>query len=146
MFFGSASLSLDSKGRLVIPTRYRDQLAEACQGQLTVTFDPTPCVLIYPRHEWEPMAEKLSKMPTLNPKVRALQFQLLGTASDVEMDAAGRILLPGNLRELAKLDKSVVLVGQGRRFELWDEARWKMTLEEAVPFNELPAELQDFSL
>lgn len=145
MFHGSAQLNLDSKGRLAIPAKYRDELVASCEGRLVVTADPDRCLLIYPRQEWDPIQRKLMGLSSFNPKTRALQRLLVGYAEDVEMDGAGRILLPSTLREYASLEKRVVLAGQGNRLELWEEAKWLGlgvgSLEEGMP-----AELEGFSL
>jgi MraZ protein len=148
MFRGSATLNLDNKGRLAMPARHRDALLVRCEGRLVVTADPTRCLLVYPFPDWEPIEKKLNGLSSFNPQTRALQRLLVGMASDTEMDGAGRILLPANLREFAGLEKNVVLVGQGVRFELWDEAQWKRQMDEATAFQAggLPPELEGFSL
>ena len=148
MFTGTTEINLDDKGRMAIPARYRDDLLAQCEGRLVVTVDPSGCLLIYPEPEWLPIAQKLEKMSSLtNPKLRALPRRLLGNAESIEMDKAGRILLSANLRQRGALDKEVALVGQGRKFELWDMARWDALMNEAVDFgDELPPELEGFSL
>lgn len=148
MFQGAAQLNLDSKGRLGIPARYRDMLLEQCAGNLVVTADADGCLLIYPQPEWQPIREKLLKLSALNPKIRALQRRLVGYAEDVVMDGAGRVLISPTLRTYATLDKRVMLVGQGNKFELWDEAKWQSQQDEALSFldGELPPELEGFSL
>lgn len=148
MFRGVAQLSLDSKGRLAIPAKYRDALVAHCSGRLVITADPSKCLLLYPQPAWEPIEQKLNSLSSFNPRTRSLQRLLVGNASDVEMDGAGRILVPGKLREFAGLDKDVVLVGQGAKFELWDEEKWNKEIDEALMFKEggVPPELEGFSL
>jgi MraZ protein len=149
MFQGAAQLNLDSKGRLAIPARYRDVLFAHCSGNLVLTADPVDaCLLFYPQPEWPAIREKLLKLSTLDPKIRALQRRVIGYAEDVEMDAAGRVLISPILRSYAALDKRVMLIGQGNKFELWDEARWQTQQEAALSFmsGELPPELEGFSL
>ena len=124
MFRGATQVTLDAKGRMVLPTRYRDRILERCQGQLVVTLDYAHCLLLYPLPEWEVLEGKLMRLPTMNETSRKLQRLMVGHATDVELDAAGRLLLPPKLREFAALDRDVVLIGQGNRFELWNEARW----------------------
>ena len=94
MFRGITQLSLDAKGRLAIPARYRGELMSSCTGHLIVTVDPSKCLLIYPQPAWEPIEQKLNNLSSFDSKTRNLQRLLVGNASDVEMDAAGRILLP----------------------------------------------------
>jgi MraZ protein len=127
MFRGVNELNLDSKGRLAVPTRYRDELQQTANGRLISTVNPVEndhCLLLYPLPEWEEIERKLVKLPTLNATTRRLQRLLIGHATELELDGNGRILLPPPLREFAGLDKAVVLIGQGNKFEIWDQARW----------------------
>jgi len=148
MFRGVTQLSLDAKGRLAIPARYRSELTSTCSGHLIVTVDPSKCLLIYPQPAWEPIEQKLNNLSSFDSKTRNLQRLLVGNASDVEMDAAGRILLPPPLRLFAGLSKDVVLVGQGAKFELWDEVQWNLQIEDALAFKDgdMPPELDGFTL
>ncbi len=148
MFRGVTQLSLDAKGRLAIPARYRGGLMSFCEGRLIVTVDPSKCLLIYPQPAWEPIEQKLNNLSSFNPKIRSLQRLLVGNASDVEMDTTGRILVSLPLRQFAGLSKDVVLVGQGAKFELWDEEQWNIQIENALSFKEddMPIELEGFSL
>ena len=148
MFRGVATLNLDSKGRLAVPSRYRDALQNQAEGRVIVTIDPSQCLLLYPLPEWEPIEQKLNSMSGFNPQTRSLQRMLVGNAHDLELDASGRVLLPAMLRDFAALEKSVVLVGQGRKFEIWNEARWQAQIEQALVFRngDMPPELEGFSL
>lgn len=127
MFRGVAEVTLDAKGRLAIPTRYRDRIAARCDGQLVVTVDKDYCLLIYPFPEWEEIERKLMRLPSLDQKARRLQRLMVGHATEVDIDGQGRILLSQGLRKFAGLDRRAVLLGQGNRFELWDESRWNET-------------------
>lgn len=124
MFRGVNNLTLDTKGRLAVPSRYRERIREQCDGHLVVTVDRDQCLLLYPMPEWEEIERKLVRLPSLNRQARRLQRLLVGHATEVDMDSHGRLLLPGPLRDFARLDRSVVLIGQGNKFELWDEAEW----------------------
>ena len=148
MFQGAAQLNLDSKGRLAIPAKHRDELMVHCAGQLVLTADADGCLLFYPQPEWQPIRDKLLKLSALNPRIRALQRRLIGYAEEVEMDAAGRVLISPALRTYASLDKRVVLIGQGNKFELWDEAKWTAQQDVELTFanGELPPELEGFTL
>jgi transcriptional regulator MraZ len=148
VFRGIAQLNLDSKGRLVVPTRHRDALTERCGGNLVTTADADRCVLIYPLPDWEVIQQKLESYSNLDPRVRELQRRLIGFAVDVEMDSAGRVLIAPALREFAQLEKNVVLVGQGKKFELWNKEHWEQLIERAGGFgaSALPPELEGFSL
>lgn len=124
-------MSLDAKGRIVLPARYRERLAEICNSQLIITIDTDqPCLLIYPLNEWELIEEKIEALPSFNPTTRRIQRLLIGHATDVEVDGNGRTLLSTPLREYAQLGRKVVLIGQGKKFELWDEALWAQRMEE----------------
>jgi MraZ protein len=148
VFRGVAQLNLDSKGRLAIPSRHRDTLLERCAGHLVITADADRCLLVYPLPDWELIQQKLEGLSNLDPRVRELQRRLIGFAVDVDIDGAGRVLISPELRRFAQLDKSVVLVGQGRKFELWNDERWAQLIDSAGSFGAggLPAELEGFSL
>ena len=150
MFRGANNLTIDVKGRMVMPTRYRDRLQEMCSGQLVVTVDKKQCLLIYPLPDWEDIERKIMKLPATYPEVRVLQQVMVGRATDLELDGHGRLLLPPKLREFAMLNRDAVLVGQGVRFELWDEPRWEALndtwlLSPQTPMADLPDELKSFS-
>ena len=128
-FRGVSNLSLDAKGRIVLPARYRERLLEICQSELIVTIDTEQrCLLIYPLPEWEKIEEKIEALPSFNATTRRIQRLLIGHATEVEVDANGRMLLSTPLREYAQLGKKVVLIGQGKKFELWDEAHWNESM------------------
>ena len=123
-------------------------LLGACAGNLVLTADADGCLLIYAQPEWLPIRDKLNRLSSFNPKSRALQRLLVGHAEDVMMDSAGRVLISPVLRSYASLDKSVMLIGQGNKFELWDEAKWQAQQQAALLLMEgdLPSELEGFSL
>ncbi len=158
MLRGVTQVSLDIKGRFAVPQRYRDALQATRDGgtngaaeggtRLVMTADPSRCLLLYTTAEWEPIEQKLMSLSSFNAQTRALQRLLVGHADDVEMDSAGRLLVPPSLRQYASLDKKIVLVGQGNKFEIWDEGRWNELTAAAVSFSDggLPPELEGFSL
>lgn len=121
MFQGSSALTLDAKGRMSIPARYRDALLAEEQGSLTLTRHPDGCLMIYPRSTWEAKRAQIAALPM---SARVLQRLLLGSAQDVDMDGAGRILVSPELRAAASLTREVMLMGVGSHFELWDSAEW----------------------
>lgn len=127
MLRGATKVTLDAKGRLAIPTRYRDRLAGRCDGHLVATVDKDYCLLLYPLPDWEEIERKLMRLPSLDKRARRLQRLMVGHATELELDGHGRILLSRELREFAGLDRQAVLLGQGNRFELWDEERWNET-------------------
>lgn len=131
MFLGVNTLNLDAKGRMAIPAKHRDALADCCASRVVVTINPREhCLWLYPESEWRDIARKLSRLPTLKRQNQLLQRLLLGHASELEMDGQGRILLSTELREYAGLGKKISLVGQGHKFEIWDEAAWSGSRED----------------
>ena len=148
MFRGVAQLNLDSKGRLAVPSKFRDALAARCSGHLVITADSDRCLLIYPQPDWEPIEQKLMALSSFNAQIRELQRRLVGYAEDVVMDATGRILVPPALRRFAQLEKAAMLVGQGNKFELWNKDNWDGRMDQGGGFGTggLPPELEGFSL
>ena len=150
MFRGVNALNLDIKGRLAIPTRYRDEIVRLANGHMVITVDRDHSLLLYPLPEWEEIERKLVKLPSFNAQARRLQRLLIGHATEVELDGNGRILLPPLLREFAALDKAVVMIGQGNKFEIWSEAKWNERRAEWLSATdgegELPDELGSLSL
>jgi len=151
MFRGVNQINLDAKGRMAIPARYREKITTCCDGQLVATIDTEErCLLLYPLEEWEVIQEKIESLSSFNPASRRIQRLLIGHATDLDMDGNGRLLLPAPLREYAELDKKIVLLGQGQKFEIWSESRWLATREEYLQEVEggmaMPEELQNFSL
>ncbi len=130
IFRGICSAKLDSKGRMSIPARFRERLIAAAGGKLVVTVDMLEkCLLLYPLPEWEIVQQKLDALPNIRPETRWLQRILIGHATDLELDANGRILLSAPLREHCGLDKTLVLVGQGNKIEIWAQDTWRMRVD-----------------
>ncbi len=124
MLNGATKLNLDVKGRLAIPSRYRERLQEECAGRLVITLDPERRMVIYPYHEWKEIEDNLTSLPSTKAAMKIKRL-MLGHASECDMDKNGRINLPPYLREKTGLEKQVVLVGIGKKFEVWDEATWE---------------------
>jgi len=129
VFRGANSINLDAKGRIAIPARYRDRLADICNGRMVVTKNPyeldTPNLLLFPLHNWEDFEEQVRALPSSKKAYRLFKRVTIGSAKEVDMDSNGRLLLPAELREFANFDKALMLVGQGETFQIWDEAQWK---------------------
>ena len=123
MYFGETAINLDAKGRLAIPMRYREAIQEQCSGRLVLTYSAfdSGALYVYPEQEWERVRDEVTGLSTFNPGHRSLQRKLVGSASAVEPDGNGRIQLPQTLRQVAGLEKRVVLLGMGSRFEIWNE-------------------------
>lgn len=151
MFRGANPVTLDAKGRMAMPTRFREQLIERSHGRLVTTVDRADrCLLIYPLPDWEVIEQKLMKLPTLNAATRRLQRLMVGHATEIELDGNGRVLIPPTLREYAGLKRNAMLIGQGGRFELWDEDQWNEQREQWLKVDEgeeaLPPELESLAL
>lgn len=152
MFRGINAVNLDVKGRMAMPTRYRIRLQDDAGGQLVVTIDTEQaCLLLYPLPAWIEIEQKIEALPSFNPVTRRIQRLLIGHATEVELDSSGRILLPPLLRKYANLNKSLIVVGQGKKFEIWDEDAWNSGridwLAEGLGKTAvLPTELQSLSL
>ena len=143
---------MDAKGRLALPARYRNVLEEQCAGKLVVTIDiKEQCLLLYRLSDWEVIESKLDQLPSFNAASRRLQRLLIGYACDLQIDGQGRFLLPSLLRDYAKLDKQIMLIGQGKNFEIWDEHTWQERQRawldvESDPDLALPEEFKTLSL
>ena len=143
MFRGISAINLDAKGRIAIPTRYRDELRDCCEGQLVITVAVNEqcvgepgCLWLYPLPEWEKLEQTLSKLPTLNKMAGKLRRFVIGNASECDMDPQGRLLIPETLREFANMKKRIALVGQLNKFEIWDEAAWLAKQQEWMTGND----------
>jgi len=123
MFFGETGITLDAKGRMAVPTRYRDAIASACGNRLVLTYSAfdSGSLWLYPEQEWQRVRDEVMNLSTFNHNHRSLQRRLVGSANPVEPDGTGRILLPQTLRQVAGLEKRVVFLGMGSRFEIWNE-------------------------
>jgi MraZ protein len=144
VFRGVQHINMDAKGRLAMPTRQREPLREHSNGQVVVTIDTqATCLAIYPLPEWERLEKEIQELPSLNPAVKRFQRLVLGYATDIELDSSGRLLLPQSLREYAHLDKSVVLVGQINKLELWSEPLWLAECEKALEVSGLDTEMPE---
>jgi MraZ protein len=141
VFQGASSLTLDIKGRLSVPTRYRDVLSANASGQLTVTKHPHGCLMIFPRNEWEKFRDRISSLP---PQAHWWKRIFLGNAMDVDMDATGRLLVSPELRAAAGISKDALLLGMGSYFELWDAATYAAQEAEQMK-GEMPDVFKDFS-
>ena len=133
---------------MAIPTRYRERLSSRCDGQIIVTVDKDRCLLIYPLPDWEDLERKLVRLPSMNKTARRIVRIMVGYATEVDIDTNGRILVSRELREFASLDKQAMLIGQGNKFELWDEDIWNQKRDEWLSEEEdgeLPPDLESIS-
>ena len=150
LFKGIHNLSLDSKGRLGIPVKYRDNIIGLVKGAMVITIDTEEkCLLLYPSNFWSKIQDKINKLPSFNKNARRIQRLLVGHAEDIDVDSNGRILISKPLREYASLSKKVILIGQGEKFEIWDQGTWNQNVEkwrEEVTSNDDAEALSDISI
>jgi MraZ protein len=147
MFRGATKVTLDDKGRMVLPTVYREQMPADAQGKLVITLGSAKCLVIYPQPEWEQVERKLMSLPSLHPQTERLKGLMLGHAMALELDSHSRVLLTAELREVASLQRHAMLVGQGNSIQLWDEALWierrtAWLTQDSGEMKALPAELE----
>lgn len=136
MFLSEFSHTIDEKGRLTLPAKYRSELAAG----VVVTRGLEPCLFIYPKNEWEQLAAKIADLSPMKQDARRLARFILAGANDCEPDKQGRILLPSYLREYARLDSEVVIIGAGKRLEVWNKELWRQTIREVEQNAEQTAE------
>ena len=131
MFRGIASVTMDSRGRMALPSRFREEAEQRTENRLVATIDTNEqCLLLYSLGDWEEVQRRLEALSNIGTSARLLQRLLIGHATDVEMDAQGRVLIPPMLREYGKLEKKIVLMGQTNKLEIWGEQIWRTRREE----------------
>jgi MraZ protein len=139
---------MDPKGRMAIPARIRESLVAVGGegvGRIWMTAHMYErCLLVYSEPEWEPVLARVQALPAGNEQVRKIQRRFMGQAVNLEMDGSGRVLVPPTLRDFARLDKKLMLVGLGNKLELWNEDTWTSLIDEPAS-GDLPAELQALS-
>ena len=141
MFQGASAINLDAKGRMSIPAKHRDALSIQCEGRLTLTRHPDGCVMLFPRPVWESHRDQIAQWPMA---ARAWQRIFLGSACDVELDSAGRILVSPELRGAVGLTRDVMMIGMGTHFEIWDAAKLAEKEQQALEAG-TPDVLNNFS-
>jgi len=143
MFMGEYTHTLDSKGRLFIPAKFRELLGDT----LVVTRGLDNCVFIYPMDEWKALEQKLKALPLTKADARAFVRFFFSGAAECQLDKQGRIMIPSNLRSYAQLDKDVVVIGVSNRVELWSQERWEEYMSEsAASFNEIAEKIVDLGI
>ena len=148
MFRGLNKINLDSKGRISIPSNYKTILTKRVIKKLICTIDLDNCLLLYPYKNWEKIEKNIMELPSLDRSSRNLQRLLIGHAVEIEIDSNSRVLIPRELREFAALEKEVMFVGQGNKFELWNYKKWCSLRDEWLTTKEikLPEEFNDLSI
>jgi MraZ protein len=133
MLLGKTNITLDTKGRIAIPARYREQLVDLCDGKLVVALNPIDgCLNIYPHGEWLKCMRKMDQVQNKSHDFRELQRVIYANANEIDMDGSGRVLIPQELRDTVGLQKNAVLVGHNDKFELWSEDDWLRVSKEGT--------------
>lgn len=146
MFRGNSAISLDAKGRVAIPARWRTRLMESDAGQLVYTVDPwNTCLLLYPLSEWLQLEQLLTQTATQNPMDQQLKSLMIGQAVDVEMDKNGRFILVAALRDYAQLEKQAYLVADGNRFRIWSDENYNTRLQSSLTALQEPGAVEQLS-
>mgnify|MGYP003582211341 FL=1 len=130
---GEFEITLDSKGRFLLPAGFKKQLAEGDDVRFVINRGIEKCLSIYPMSSWQPLAEKINALNDFNPKVREFKRLFLNGATFVEPDSAGRILVPGRLKEHAGIEKDAVMMGIGEKMEIWDKSKYKELFDSTTP-------------
>ena len=126
MYRGCSKISIDSKGRLAVPSRYRALILEQAQNNLVITLNPLDRSLyLYPLPEWEIIEDKLAALSDFDKQSRRTKQMMRGYANDCQLDSQGRILIPKELRGHAELSRQALILGQGNKFEIWNEKTWE---------------------
>lgn len=148
MFQGETAITVDDKGRLAVPTVYRELIARACNNHLVITYNPFEqgCLWVYPLPEWETVRDRVNQLSNTRRVHRDLQLKLVGAAAPVELDSAARILLPSTQRAAAGIGKKAVLLGMGSKFELWSEAAHLAKIQQTIGEEELSEEMAGLKL
>lgn len=148
MFQGETAITIDDKGRLAIPTSYRDLVARECGNRLVLTYNPFEhgCLYLYPQPVWERVRDQINALPRTKSVSRNLQLKLVGAASFVEPDGSGRISVPASHRNAVGIDKKAVLLGMGDKFELWSEQAHHAQIRQTIGDADLGEDLLDLQL
>lgn len=148
MFQGETAITVDDKGRLAVPTAYRDVVARDCDNRLVLTYSPfdAGCLWIYPQKVWEQVRDSVMAKPNMKASVRLLQQKLVGSAAFLEPDANGRVTVPPSHRNAVGIEKKAVLLGMGDKFELWSEQAHRAQIQQTLSDGDLGDELLDLKL
>jgi MraZ protein len=148
MFQGETAITLDDKGRMALPTAYRELVAKACANRLVFTYNPFEpgCLWLFPCAEWETVRDQVNALSSVKRVHRDLQLKLVGAAAVVELDGNARVLVPASQRNAAGIEKKAVLLGMDRKFELWSEQAHLNKIRQTIGEDELSNEMLDLKL
>lgn len=148
MFQGETAITMDDKGRMAVPTAYRELVARECANRLVVTYNPfeSGSLYLYPLAVWERVRDQVNALPRAKRVNRSMQLKVVGAASFVELDGNGRITVPASHRAAVGIEKKAVLLGMGEKFELWSEQAHHAQIRQTISDDDLSDELLDLQL
>jgi MraZ protein len=148
MFQGETAITLDDKGRMALPTAYREAVAKACANRLVFTYNPfeAGCLWLFPFGEWERVRDQINALSGVKRVHRDLQLKLVGAAATVELDGNARVLVPASQRNAAGIEKKAVLLGMNAKFELWSEQAHLAKIRQSIGEHELSDEMLGLKL
>lgn len=148
MFQGETAITVDDKGRLAIPTAYREIVARVCDNSLVCTYNPFEqgCLWLFPRAAWEQVRDQVNALPSVKAVHRNLQMKLVGAAAALDLDGAARVLLPASQRAAAGIEKRAVLLGMGNKFEIWSEQAHLAKIRQTIGEDEISADMSALRL
>ncbi|HXD84433.1 MAG TPA: division/cell wall cluster transcriptional repressor MraZ [Rudaea sp.] len=148
MFQGETAITLDDKGRMALPTAYREAVAKACANRLVFTYNPFEpgCLWLFPYPEWEQLRDKVNALSGVKRVHRDMQLKIVGAAATVELDGNARVLVPASQRNAAGIDKKAVLLGMNNKFELWSEQAHLNKIRQSIAEHELSEEMLGLKL
>jgi len=148
MFQGETAVTLDDKGRLALPTAYRDLIASACANRLVFTYNPFEhgCLWLFPQAEWEKVRDQVNALSSVKRVHRDLQLKLVGAAAQIELDGSARVLVPASQRVAAGIEKRAILLGMNAKFELWSEQAHLNKIRQTIGEGDLSDEMLDLKL
>ena len=148
MFQGETAITIDDKGRMGIPTAYRDVVSKECGNRLVITYNPfeSGSLYLYPYAVWEKVRDQVNALPRTKSVSRNLQLKLVGAATVVELDGSGRITIPASQRSAVGIERKAVLLGMGDKFELWSEQAHHAQIRQTISDDDLSAHMLDLKL
>ena len=148
MFLGETAITIDDKGRLAVPTAYRDAVVRECGNRLVITYNPFEAgsLYLYPYAAWERLREQVNRLSKVKKVNRNLQLKLVGAACVVELDGSGRVSIPASHRAAVGIEKKAVLLGMGDKFELWSEQAHHAQIQQTISDDDLSDELSVLDL
>lgn len=143
MLIGEYQHTVDNKGRIIIPSKFREELGE----KFVITKGLDACLFVYPKDEWKILEEKLKALPLTNRDARAFVRFFFSGASECSLDKQGRVLIPANLRKHSKLGKDAIIIGVATRLEIWSKEEWKeYNSDDNLSYDAIAGKMEDLGI